>query len=36
VRAGKLRPQDITRETAAWDDAAEAVAGHSGKLVISG
>jgi threonine dehydrogenase-like Zn-dependent dehydrogenase len=36
VRAGKLRPQDITRETATWDDAAEAVAGHSGKLVISG
>jgi alcohol dehydrogenase len=35
VREGRLRPQEITAETAAWDEAAEAVAGHGGKLVIS-
>jgi threonine dehydrogenase-like Zn-dependent dehydrogenase len=35
VRAGALRPELVTRETADWDDAAEAVAAHSGKLVIS-
>lgn len=35
VRSGVFEPQHVTRETAAWDDAAEAVAGHGGKLVIS-
>jgi alcohol dehydrogenase len=35
VREGKLRPELVTRETAAWDDAAEAIAAHRGKLVIS-
>jgi threonine dehydrogenase-like Zn-dependent dehydrogenase len=35
VRAGRLEPERVTAETAAWDDAAEAVAGHRGKLVIS-
>ena len=35
VRAGSFQPEQVTRETAGWDDAAEAVAGHRGKLVIS-
>ena len=35
VRAGRFEPELVTRETADWDDAAEAVAGHGGKLVIS-
>jgi threonine dehydrogenase-like Zn-dependent dehydrogenase len=35
VRDGSFRPELVTHETAAWDDAAEAVAGHDGKLVIS-
>ena len=35
VRSGAFEPQQVTRETAAWDDAAEAVASHGGKLVIS-
>jgi len=35
IRAGSFRPELVTRETATWDDAAEAVAGHSGKLVIT-
>jgi threonine dehydrogenase-like Zn-dependent dehydrogenase len=35
VREGTFKPEQITAETASWDDAAEAVAGHSGKLVIS-
>ena len=35
VREGKFRPELVTRETAAWDDAAEAIAAHRGKLVIS-
>ena len=35
VRDGSLRPELVTRETAAWDDAAEAIADHEGKLVIS-
>ncbi len=35
VRAGDFRPERVTRETASWDDALEAVAGHSGKLVIT-
>ena len=35
VRGGKLSPEKATAETAAWDDAAEALAGHGGKLVIS-
>src|SRR5262245_30381811 len=35
IASGGLSPELVTRETAAWDDAAEAVAGHDGKLVIS-
>ncbi len=35
VRSGAFRPELVTRETASWDEAAEAVAGHGGKLVIS-
>ena len=35
VRSGRFQPELVTRETAAWDDAAEAVAGHGGKLVIT-
>ena len=35
VRSGAFEPELVTRETATWDDAAEAVAGHGGKLVIS-
>lgn len=35
VREGKLRPERVTAETARWDDAAEALAGHDGKLVIT-
>ena len=35
VRAGSFQPELVTRETATWDEAAEAVAGHGGKLVIS-
>ena len=35
VRAGAFQPELVTRETARWDEAAEAVANHSGKLVIS-
>jgi threonine dehydrogenase-like Zn-dependent dehydrogenase len=35
VRESSFRPELVTRETAAWDDAAEAVADHTGKLVIT-
>jgi threonine dehydrogenase-like Zn-dependent dehydrogenase len=35
VRAGSFKPELVTGETATWDDAAEAVAGHRSKLVIS-
>lgn len=35
IRADKFAPERVTHETAEWDDAAEAVAGHSGKLVIT-
>jgi threonine dehydrogenase-like Zn-dependent dehydrogenase len=35
VRDGSFRPELVTAETAVWDDAAEAVAGHDAKLVIS-
>src|SRR5215207_1658512 len=35
VRAGRFAPERVTAEAAAWEDAAEAVAGHRGKLVIS-
>jgi threonine dehydrogenase-like Zn-dependent dehydrogenase len=35
VRDGSFRPELVTRENATWDDAAEAVAGHGGKLVIT-
>lgn len=35
VRSGRFEPEAITRERAGWDDAAEAVNSHSGKLVIS-
>ncbi len=35
ISAGQFKPEEVTAETAAWDDAAEAVAGHDGKLVVS-
>ena len=35
VAEGKLKPEEITGETAEWDDAAEAVANHRSKLVIT-
>jgi len=35
VRSGSFKPEQVTAETASFDDAAEAVAGHRGKLVIS-
>jgi alcohol dehydrogenase len=35
VRAGRFAPERVTAETADWDDAAEAVTAHRGKLVIS-
>jgi threonine dehydrogenase-like Zn-dependent dehydrogenase len=35
VRDGRFQPERVTAETASWDDAAEAVAGHRAKLVIS-
>jgi alcohol dehydrogenase len=35
VRSGAFRPELITGETAQWADAAEAIAGHRSKLVIS-
>jgi threonine dehydrogenase-like Zn-dependent dehydrogenase len=35
VRSGAFRPELITAETAQWEDAADAIAGHRSKLVIS-
>ncbi len=35
VREGEFKPELITAETADWDDSAEAIAGHRGKLVIT-
>lgn len=35
VRAGKFEPRLVTGETAAWDDAAEAIAEHRSKLVVT-
>ena len=35
VRDGSFKPELVTHETATWNDAAEAVAAHEGKLVIS-
>ena len=35
VRSGRFEPETVTRERAGWEDAAEAVASHSAKLVIS-
>jgi threonine dehydrogenase-like Zn-dependent dehydrogenase len=35
IREGKFEPQQVTGETAAWDDAAEAIAGHRSKLVLT-
>jgi alcohol dehydrogenase len=35
VRAGKFKPELVTGETAHWEDAPDAVAGHRAKLVIS-
>jgi threonine dehydrogenase-like Zn-dependent dehydrogenase len=35
VREGKFRPEEATGETAEWDEAPEALAGHRSKLVIS-
>jgi alcohol dehydrogenase len=35
VRDGRFAPERVTAEIADWDDAAEAIAGHAGKLVIT-
>jgi alcohol dehydrogenase len=35
VREGSFHPELVTRETATWDDAAEAITNHTGKLVIT-
>jgi alcohol dehydrogenase len=35
VASGDFAPEEVTGETASWGDAAEAVAGHRSKLVIS-
>jgi alcohol dehydrogenase len=35
IREGSFRPELVTVQTASWDDAPEAVAEHSAKLVIS-
>jgi len=35
VRSDLFKPELVTRETATWDEAAEAVEGHGGKLVIT-
>jgi threonine dehydrogenase-like Zn-dependent dehydrogenase len=35
VASGAFRPELVTGETAAWDDAPDAIAGHRSKLVIS-
>jgi threonine dehydrogenase-like Zn-dependent dehydrogenase len=35
VRAGRFKPELVTGETADWEDAPEAVAGHRSKLVIN-
>jgi threonine dehydrogenase-like Zn-dependent dehydrogenase len=35
VRGGSFKPELVTGETAGWDDAAEAIAAHRSKLVIS-
>jgi threonine dehydrogenase-like Zn-dependent dehydrogenase len=35
VRHGSFRPELVTHQTASFDDAAPAVAGHNGKLVLS-
>lgn len=35
IRDGSFEPELVTHETATWDQALEAVAGHEGKLVIT-
>lgn len=35
VRSGAFQPELVTGETAQWEDAADAIAGHRSKLVIS-
>ena len=35
VRSGAFKPELVTAETARWEDAPEAIAGHRSKLVIS-
>ncbi len=35
IRDGSFEPELVTHETATWDEALEAVAGHEGKLVIT-
>jgi threonine dehydrogenase-like Zn-dependent dehydrogenase len=35
VRSGAFKPELVTAETAGWEDAPEAIAGHRSKLVIS-
>ncbi len=34
IESGSLRPELVTTRTVAWDDAADALAGHEGKLVL--
>jgi alcohol dehydrogenase len=35
IREGRFKPERVTAETARWDEAAAAIAGHRSKLVIS-
>jgi threonine dehydrogenase-like Zn-dependent dehydrogenase len=35
IRDGSFKPEQGTMEAASWEDAADAVAGHDGKLVVS-
>jgi threonine dehydrogenase-like Zn-dependent dehydrogenase len=35
VRSGAFKPELVTGETAGWENAPEAIAGHRSKLVIS-
>ena len=35
IRSGAFRPELVTAETAGWDDAPDAIAGHRSKLVIT-
>ena len=35
IRAGRIDPSQVTTETAAWDDAPEAILGYTTKLVVT-